>query len=135
MMNRKQMRVLPFFFALAMTGCNHDDIPTNFIGFEKGNTEWIYDTNKTAEEFSLKIITGSKTTEDIPLIIHCPNRSLIKLKTSNPHIPKGKKETTVTFELYSSKIEKRMRFINITCAPKKDPKQSTKISVRLKSKM
>lgn len=134
-MNRRPIRVLPFFFALALTGCNNDNVPAGYIGFEKGTAEWVYDKSKTTEEFSLKIVTGTKAGEDIPLVIESPNKSIVKLKTPAPQIPKGKKETTLVFELYSSKIEKRVRFINITCAPKEHPNQIHKISIHLKSRM
>lgn len=134
-MNRRPIRVLPFFFALALTGCNNDNVPAGYIGFEKGTAEWVYDKSKTTEEFSLKIITGTKAGEDIPLVIESPNKSIVKLKTPAPQIPKGKKETTLVFELYSSKVEKRVRFINITCAPKEHPNQIHKISIHLKSRM
>lgn len=126
-MNRRPIGVLPFFFALALTGCNNDNVPAGYIGFEKGTAEWVYDKSKTTEEFSLKIVTGTKAGEDIPLVIESPNKSIVKLKTPAPQIPKGKKETTLVFELYSSKIEKRVRFINITCAPKEHPNQIHKI--------
>ncbi|WP_308777398.1 hypothetical protein [uncultured Bacteroides sp.] len=135
MMNRRPIGVLPFFFALALTGCNNDNVPAGYIGFEKGTAEWVYDKSKTTEEFSLKIVTGTKAGEDIPLVIESPNKSIVKLKTPAPQIPKGKKETTLVFELYSSKIEKRVRFINITCAPKEHPNQIHKISIHLKSRM
>lgn len=134
-MNRRPIGVLPFFFALALTGCNNDNVPAGYIGFEKGTAEWVYDKSKTTEEFSLKIVTGTKAGEDIPLVIESPNKSIVKLKTPTPQIPKGKKETTLVFELYSSKIEKRVRFINITCAPKEHPNQIHKISIHLKSRM
>ncbi len=134
-MNRRPIGVLPFFFALALTGCNNDNVPAGYIGFEKGTAEWVYDKSKTTEEFSLKIVTGTKAGEDIPLVIESPNKSIVKLKTPAPQIPKGKKETTLVFELYSSKIEKRVRFINITCAPKGHPNQIHKISIHLKSRM
>lgn len=134
-MNRRPIRVLPFFFALALTGCNNDNVPAGYIGFEKSTAEWVYDKSKTTEEFSLKIVTGTKAGEDIPLVIESPNKSIVKLKTPAPQIPKGKKETTLVFELYSSKIEKRVRFINITCAPKEHPNQIHKISIHLKSRM
>ncbi len=134
-MNRRPIGVLPFFFALALTGCNNDNVPAGYIGFEKGTAEWVYDKSKTTEEFSLKIVTGTKAGEDIPLVIESPNKSIVKLKTPAPQIPKGKKETTLVFELYSSKIEKRVRFINITCAPKEHPNQIHKISIHLKSRM
>lgn len=134
-MNRRPIGVLPFFFALALTGCNNDNVPAGYIGFEKGTAEWVYDKSKTTEEFSLKIVTGTKAGEDIPLVIESPNKSIVKLKTPAPQIPKGKKKTTLVFELYSSKIEKRVRFINITCAPKEHPNQIHKISIHLKSRM
>lgn len=94
-MNRRPIGVLPFFFALALTGCNNDNVPAGYIGFEKGTAEWVYDKSKTTEEFSLKIVTGTKAGEDIPLVIESPNKSIVKLKTPAPQIPKGKKEMNV----------------------------------------
>lgn len=45
-MNRRPIGVLPFFFALALTGCNNDNVPAGYIGFEKGTAEWVYDKSK-----------------------------------------------------------------------------------------
>ena len=142
-MNRRPIGVLPFFFALALTGCNNDNVPAGYIGFEKGTAE-CSDKTQTILVKAMEHDYDNKTSDASVLLDFknhnfifylSPNKSIVKLKTPAPQIPKGKKETTLVFELYSSKIEKRVRFINITCAPKEHPNQIHKISIHLKSRM
>ena len=128
---------LPFLYALLAAGCSNsnDNLPKDYIGFERKADVHSYDTNHEEETVTVKIVAGDKQDKDRKLTLtsnQTPN--VFKIKDPNPVIHKGKKSVKVNVTIYPTKINWEQRIIHLICKPDGKDAKVSEMTIRLQKK-
>lgn len=131
----KHLTALAAIF-LILTSCsqNNSNYPEEYVGFDKVKVEFTFDTSKTSEEFTVKVIAAEKKNEDrkvhITGTVVPGEEAVYSIEDKKLIIPAKKKSANVRIKIFPKMIKKPKEF-RLVCNPKDKAAKKTQMTIRL----
>lgn len=126
---------------LSLFSCNNDndDLPKDYVGFERTAETIECNKSQSESELQIKIIAGDKSAEDRTVQLITPSTptgqaAIVRLTESRVTIKAGSKSATTTIKVYPKNMILKQQNITLSCIPQWKEGKASKLTILLKQK-